>query len=255
MSASIKICTRRSFRNRRGACSEIEEAFAFSKVGLLRDHEVGLLKDHEGRSQKSKRLAFSKAGLLRDHEGRSQKSKRHLLFQPCQHLSHALSFAEIMGILSKISGETSKHAQPLLTFEKTLPTRLLAPKSKRHRPPNLESQTLNMITFSKIEERTSKHAQPLLTFEKTLSTRLFAPKLKRHRPPNLESHSQHDYFLKNRRDTAPRISRARPPAGLLSQKSKRHRSPNLESQIPDRIACSKTEEAPLSQLQELDLLG
>ncbi|KAM1039556.1 hypothetical protein ACFX2C_028950 [Malus domestica] len=68
MSAPIKICTRRSFRNRRGACSEIEEAFAFSKVGLLRDHE-----DHEGRSQKSKRLAFSKAGLLRDHEGRSQK--------------------------------------------------------------------------------------------------------------------------------------------------------------------------------------
>ncbi|KAM1763501.1 hypothetical protein ACFX13_002829 [Malus domestica] len=32
-------------------------------------------------------LTFSKAGLLRDHEGRSQKSKRHLLFQPCQHLS------------------------------------------------------------------------------------------------------------------------------------------------------------------------
>ncbi|KAM1075438.1 hypothetical protein ACFX2B_020052 [Malus domestica] len=97
MSAPIKICTRRSFRNRRGVCflkswaaqrprgsiSEIEEAFAFSKAGLL--------KDHEGRSQKSKRLAFSKAGLLRDHEGRSQKSKRHLLFQPCQHLSHAHS--------------------------------------------------------------------------------------------------------------------------------------------------------------------
>ncbi|KAM1539916.1 hypothetical protein ACFX10_004647 [Malus domestica] len=36
-------------------------------------------------------LAFSKAGLPRDHEGRSQKSKRHLLFQPCQHLSHAHS--------------------------------------------------------------------------------------------------------------------------------------------------------------------
>ncbi|KAM1313999.1 hypothetical protein FF1_017823 [Malus domestica] len=36
-------------------------------------------------------LASSKAGLLRDHEGRSQKSKRHLLFQPCQHLSHAHS--------------------------------------------------------------------------------------------------------------------------------------------------------------------
>ncbi|KAM1468886.1 hypothetical protein ACFXTO_040134 [Malus domestica] len=76
MPASIKICTRRSFRNRRGVCflkswaaqrprgpiSEIEEAFAFSK-----------------------------AGLLRDHEGRSQKSKKHLLFQPRQHLSHAHS--------------------------------------------------------------------------------------------------------------------------------------------------------------------
>ncbi|KAM1703300.1 hypothetical protein ACFX14_005313 [Malus domestica] len=36
-------------------------------------------------------LPSSKAGLLRDHEGRSQKSKRHLLFQPCQHLSHAHS--------------------------------------------------------------------------------------------------------------------------------------------------------------------
>ncbi|KAM1353522.1 hypothetical protein ACFX2H_033001 [Malus domestica] len=51
MSAPIKICTRRSFRNRRGACSEIEEAFAFSKAGLLRDHE--------GRSQKSKRRLLS----------------------------------------------------------------------------------------------------------------------------------------------------------------------------------------------------
>ncbi|KAM1355790.1 hypothetical protein EV1_029721 [Malus domestica] len=131
---------------------------------------------------------------------------------------------------SKIEERTSKHAQPLLTFEKTLPTRLLAPKSKRHRPPNLESQTPNMITFSKIEERA---------------------------PPSesREPDSEHDYFLKNRRDTALRISRARPPVGLLSQKSKRHHSPNLESQIPDRIACSKTEEAPLSQLQELDLLG
>ena len=51
MSAPIKICTRRSFRNRRGAYPEIEEAFAFSKAGLLRDHE--------GRSQKSKRRLLS----------------------------------------------------------------------------------------------------------------------------------------------------------------------------------------------------
>ncbi|KAM2457403.1 hypothetical protein ACFX1W_006320 [Malus domestica] len=33
-----------------------------------------------------------------------------------------------------------------------LPTGLRAQKSKRHRPPNLESQTPNRITFSKIEE-------------------------------------------------------------------------------------------------------
>ncbi|KAM1107106.1 hypothetical protein ACFX2B_003867 [Malus domestica] len=73
MPASIKICTRWSSRNQRGACSEIEEAFAFSKAGLLRAHE--------GRSQKSMSrllsqklgcsktttadaLAFSKVGLL-----------------------------------------------------------------------------------------------------------------------------------------------------------------------------------------------
>ncbi|KAM1603332.1 hypothetical protein ACFX1Z_029945 [Malus domestica] len=63
------------------------------------------------------------------------------------------------------------------------------------------------------------------------------------------------YFLKNRRDAALRISRVRLSTGLLSQKSKRHRSLNLESQIPDRIACSKTEKAPLSELREPDFLG
>ncbi|KAM1060300.1 hypothetical protein ACFX2B_024696 [Malus domestica] len=76
-SMKLQKSKRRLLRNRRGVCflkswaaqrpresiSEIEEAFAFSKAGLL--------KDHVGRSQKSKRLAFSKAGLVRDHEGRS----------------------------------------------------------------------------------------------------------------------------------------------------------------------------------------
>ncbi|KAM2239221.1 hypothetical protein ACFXTI_008799 [Malus domestica] len=97
MPASIKICTRRSFR--------IEEAFAFSNARLLRDHE--------GRSQKLKRRLLSQKLGCKDHEGRSQKSKRRLLsqklgysettradlrnrrgtcsFQPCQHLSHAHS--------------------------------------------------------------------------------------------------------------------------------------------------------------------
>ncbi|KAM2786973.1 hypothetical protein PS2_007806 [Malus domestica] len=74
MPAPIKICTRRSFRNRRGACSEIEEAFAFSKAGLLRDHEGWISEIEEA-------FAFSKVGLLKDHEGRSQKSKRRSLSQ------------------------------------------------------------------------------------------------------------------------------------------------------------------------------
>ncbi|KAM1079635.1 hypothetical protein ACFX2B_014179 [Malus domestica] len=50
-------------------------------------------------------LAFSKAGLLRDHEGRSQKSKRHLLFLALSApVTCTLSVAEITGILLKISG-------------------------------------------------------------------------------------------------------------------------------------------------------
>ncbi|KAM2265179.1 hypothetical protein ACFXTI_041265 [Malus domestica] len=65
-------------RNRRGVCflkswaaqrpqgpiSEIEEAFAFSKAGLL--------KDHEGRSQKSKRC------LLSQKLGYSETTKANL---------------------------------------------------------------------------------------------------------------------------------------------------------------------------------
>ncbi|KAM1160872.1 hypothetical protein COP2_000028 [Malus domestica] len=116
-----------------------------------------------------------------------------------------------------------------------------------------------MITFSKIEERV-KEQYHCWIIGKSLCVNLCASWQGRlANMPNLYSHSrkhsQQDCLLQNRRDTALRISRARPPAGLLSQKSKRHRSPNLESQIPNRIACSKTEEAPLSQLQELDLLG
>ncbi|KAM2921113.1 hypothetical protein COP2_042895 [Malus domestica] len=119
-----------------------------------------------------------------------------------------------------VARQIGKNAQPLLT----LPTRLLAQKSKRHRSPNLESHTPNRITCSKIEEALPSES----------------------REPN----SQHDYFLKNRRDTALPISRARLPTGLLAQKSKRHRPPNLESQTPNRITFSKIEETPLSESQE-----
>ncbi|KAM1966875.1 hypothetical protein ACFX15_042009 [Malus domestica] len=74
--------------------------------------------------------------------------------------------------------------------------------------------------------------------------------------PNLYSHSrkhpQQDCLLKNRRDTALRISRARLPTGLCAQKLKRHRPLNLESQTPNRITFSKIEETLLSESQELD---
>ncbi|KAM1491941.1 hypothetical protein ACFX10_023923 [Malus domestica] len=120
MPASIKICTRRSFRNRRGACSEIEEAFAFSKAGLLRDHE--------GRSQKSKRCLLSqKLGCskttkvdIRNRKGAcflkswvaqrprgsiSEIEKAPAFSALSAPVTCTLSFAEITGILSKISGE------------------------------------------------------------------------------------------------------------------------------------------------------
>ncbi|KAM1736390.1 hypothetical protein ACFX12_014747 [Malus domestica] len=128
-----------------------------------------------------------------------------------------------------VAMQTGKNAQLLFTFQKTLPTRFLAQKSKRYSSSNLESQTPNRITCSKIEEAHLSESQ--------------------------EQDSQQDYLLKNRRGTALRISRARLPTGLLSQKSKRHHSLNLESQILDMIACSKTEEAPLSELRYLDFLG
>ncbi|KAM2498868.1 hypothetical protein PS1_041083 [Malus domestica] len=95
---------------------------------------------------------------------------------------------------------------------------LLAQKSKRHRPPNLESQTPNsIITFSKVKE---------------------APLSESQRPD-----SQQDCFLKNRRGTALRIYKARSPTGLLVQKPKRHLSPNFESQISLDKACLQSSHA------------
>ncbi|KAM1705718.1 hypothetical protein ACFXTH_027728 [Malus domestica] len=94
---------------------------------------------------------------------------------------------------------------------------LLAQKSKRHRPLNLESQTPNRITFSKIEEATLSESQ--------------------------EPDSQQDCFLKNQRGTVLRISRARSPTGLLVRKPKRHRSLNFESQISLDKACLQSSHA------------
>ncbi|KAM1027909.1 hypothetical protein ACFX2A_041614 [Malus domestica] len=120
MPASIKICTRRTFRNRRGACSEIEEGFAFSNVGLLRDHE--------SRSQRSKRRFLSqKLGCSKTTRA-NLKNRRGTCFLkswaaqrprgPISEIEEAsafsalsapvtytLNFAEITGNLSKISGE------------------------------------------------------------------------------------------------------------------------------------------------------
>ncbi|KAM1132346.1 hypothetical protein ACFX13_047672 [Malus domestica] len=107
-----------------------------------------------------------------------------------------------------------------------LPIGLRAQNSKRHRPPNLESHTPNRITFLKIEETLLSESQ--------------------------EPDSQQDCFLKNRRGTALRISRARLLIGLHAQKSKRHRPLNVESQTPNRITFPKIEETILSESQESD---
>ncbi|KAM1162161.1 hypothetical protein ACFX2B_001155 [Malus domestica] len=108
------------FRNRRGACSEIEKAFAFSKVGLLRDHE--------GRSQESKRCLLSqKLGCSKTTkvDRRNRRGARFLKSWAAQRprgpiseieeapafsalsapVTCTLNFAEITGILSKISSE------------------------------------------------------------------------------------------------------------------------------------------------------
>ncbi|KAM0991831.1 hypothetical protein ACFX2I_010145 [Malus domestica] len=83
--------TRADLRNRRGVC--------FLKRWAAQRPRRPISEIEEA-------LAFSKAGPLRNHEGRSQKSKRHLLFSALSALvTCTLSFAEITGILLKISGE------------------------------------------------------------------------------------------------------------------------------------------------------
>ncbi|KAM2152213.1 hypothetical protein ACFX1R_046567 [Malus domestica] len=81
--------------------------------------------------------------------------------------------------------QTRKNGQPLLTFEKTLPTRLLAQKSKRNHSPNLKSQTPNRIAFSKIEEAPFSESR--------------------------EPDPRQDCLFENRRGTALRTLRARFP--------------------------------------------
>ncbi|KAM1688624.1 hypothetical protein FF2_035874 [Malus domestica] len=108
----------------------------------------------------------------------------------------------------------------LYSHSRKLPTSLLAPKSKRHRPPNLESQTPNMITFSKIEETPPSESR--------------------------EPDPQHDCFIKNRRGIVLRISRARSPIGLLVRK--RQHFPNFKSRISlDKAVCNLHTQHPLSR--------
>ena len=89
-STELQKSKRRLLRNRRGVCF-------LKSWAAQRPRDVCFLKSWAAQrprkpiSEIEEALASSKAGLLRDHEGRSQKSKRHLLFQPCQHLSHAHS--------------------------------------------------------------------------------------------------------------------------------------------------------------------
>ncbi|KAM1160871.1 hypothetical protein EV2_000038 [Malus domestica] len=99
-----------------------------------------------------------------------------------------------------------------------------------------------MITFSKIEEKV-KEQYHCWIIGKSLCVNLCASWQGRlANMPNLYSHSrkhsQQDCLLQNRRDTALRISRARPPAGLLSQKSKRRL-------LSHKLGCSETTKVDL----------
>ncbi|KAM0986432.1 hypothetical protein ACFX2C_013608 [Malus domestica] len=110
MRASIKISTQRSFRNQRGARSEIEEMPAFSKAGLL--------KNHRPISEIEEALAFFKrvstyhmhSQLYENHgqfvEASITDIEEALAFQNMSApVKCTLSFAEITSNLSKISGE------------------------------------------------------------------------------------------------------------------------------------------------------
>ncbi|KAM1043971.1 hypothetical protein ACFX14_035081 [Malus domestica] len=106
MSAPIKICTRRSFRNRRGACSEIEEAFAFSKAGLLRDSQkLGCSKTTKA-DLRNQEACFLKSWAAQRPRGPISEIEEAPTFPALSApVTRTLSFAEIMGILWKISGE------------------------------------------------------------------------------------------------------------------------------------------------------
>ncbi|KAM1706420.1 hypothetical protein ACFX2K_028567 [Malus domestica] len=164
-----------------------------------------LLKNRRGTTLRISRARLSTELL-------SQKSKRHRSLNLKSQTPNRIAFSKIEKIpqttFSKRSDKVktceacSSHFIAMTKNAKGIAL-LLAQKSKRHRPPNLKSQTPNRITFSKIEEAPLSKSQ--------------------------EPDSQQDCFLKNRRGTALRISRARSPTGLLVRKPKRHRSPNFES--------------------------
>ncbi|KAM2797608.1 hypothetical protein COP1_002659 [Malus domestica] len=82
---------RRLLRNRKGVCFLKSWADLRNRRGVCFLKSWAAQRPRRSIAEIEKALAFSKAGLLRDHEGRSQKSKRHLLFQPYQNLSHAHS--------------------------------------------------------------------------------------------------------------------------------------------------------------------
>ncbi|KAM1331952.1 hypothetical protein ACFX2H_044053 [Malus domestica] len=105
----------------------------------------------------------------------------------------------------------------------------LLQKSKRHRPPNLESQTPNMITFSKIEE--------------TLL------------PESREPDPQHDCFLKNRRGIVLRINR-RGACFLKSWAAQRPRGPISEiEEAPSFLALSAPVTRTLSFAEIMGILS
>ncbi|KAM2903251.1 hypothetical protein COP2_003084 [Malus domestica] len=114
----------------------------------------------------------------------AQKSKRHCPPNLESQTPNKITFSKIEKTLLSESQESDSQYDCFLKNQRgialrisraRLPTGLHAQKSKRRRPPNLESQIPNRITFLKIEKTLLSESQ--------------------------ESNSQYDCFLKNRRGT------------------------------------------------------
>ena len=167
-----------------------------------------------------------------------------------------------------VAKQTCKNTQPFLTSEITLPTRLLAQKSKRHHSPNLESETPNKIVYTKNQRgtdlRTSRVGISWINIVDTSHTQyqlsryhrpLYQRFLTKSRHINLEGPAtlllptrvkeQHHCLIIGK-TLCVSISMPRGKADLQKYPT----FPHIRDNTPNKITCSKIEEAPLPESRE-----